>query len=61
MFQFDFSFSGGTHRIAICDEARIPIIVTARASIVIASASEAIQRPQKDSGLLHRKCSSQRR
>jgi hypothetical protein len=52
MFQFDFSFSGETHGIAICDEPRIPFIV-------IASASEAIQEPRKDSGSRRRKRSSQ--
>jgi hypothetical protein len=40
MFQFDFRFSAPKHGIAICCEARIPIIV-------IASASEAIQEPRK--------------
>jgi hypothetical protein len=40
VFQYDFSFSDETHRIAICDEPRIPFIV-------IASASEAIQGHEK--------------
>jgi hypothetical protein len=52
VFQYDFSFSGETHGIAIGDEPCIPFIV-------IASASEAIQGPRKDSALLRRKRSSQ--
>jgi hypothetical protein len=52
MFQFDFSFSGETHGIAICDEPRIPFIVIASHRVARMRAPndrlrEAIQEPRK--------------